>query len=343
MRNHRALRISVAIVSSLGVHFAAAMVAAPSAPPVMVEGGATAEIAMLGSSFEDLLQGSDRLAPAEPAPAKPAETRPVDEDEAAKPVDAELARPDETAQPEQAVVKPVAYRAGTTPVAPEVLTGTVPVTIQPAEKTEAAKTKETQTRSVAPEEAEPAKAVETATLTPSHAAGIVRAEPETQSIPVPMARPLQPDDKSNLAKAREAQQRKNAERTQVANVARGNADRNASAGSAQGRAESKAKSGGSENGGKAKKAGNAKASNYPGKVYSKIRRTRQKRAGGTGVARVRFSIATNGALASVRIAGSSGSSSVDSVAVDHIRRSAPFPPPPAGAKRQFVIPVEVRR
>lgn len=343
MKYRNSLRISVAIAVSLGVHFAAAMVAAPTAPPVLVEGGATAEIAMLGSSFEDLLQGSDRLAPAEPAPAKPVETQPVQNAEPARPLQAKAVRPDETEPAKQSEVRPVSYRAETPPVMPDVLTGAVPVSVQPAQKTQAAKAVETPAPSAPSKEAEPAKPVETAALPPSHAAEIVRAEPETPPMPVPLARPPQPQDERNLARAREARQRKEVERTQVANVARGNADRNARAGSSQGRADAKAKSGGGQSGGKANKAGNAKASNYPGKVYSKIRRTRQKRAGGNGVARVRFSIAANGALASIRIAGSSGSSSVDSVAVDHIRRSAPFPPPPAGAQRQFVIPVEVRR
>jgi len=342
MRHRQTSRISVAVAASLGVHFAAAMVATPSAPPVLIEGGATAEIAMLGSSFENLLQGSDMLQPADPAPAKPVEAEPV---KTAAPAEAdrnEPAGPVETAHAPQAVAEPVAYRSETRPVMPEALTGTVPVKMQPTEKTETAEAVEMPAPAAVLKQMEPVKPVETAALTPSHAAEIVRAEPETPPLPVPLARPSQPDDERNLAKAREAQKKK-AERTRVANVARGNADRNARAGNAQGRAESKAKAGGSSRGGEANKAGNAKASNYPGKVYSKIRRTRQKRAGGTGVARVRFSIAANGALASVRVAASSGSSSVDSVAIDHIRRSAPFPPPPAGAQRQYVIPVEVRR
>ena len=236
--------------------------------------------------------------------------------------------------PAETIVAPMAFKE--TETAKAVVS---PATAQLALSAKAARAAEI----VAQDEIEPAKPVEMAALTPSHAAETIRAEPETPQIPVPLARPPQPDDGRNLAKAHEAQGNKKTERTQVANVARGNADRNARAGSAQGRADSRAKTGGGNRGGKADRAGNAKASNYPGKVYSKIRRTRQKRAGGTGVVRVRFSIAANGALANVRIVASSGLSSVDSAAVDHVRRSAPFPPPPAGAQRQFVIPVEVRR
>lgn len=375
MKYRRTLRISVAVAASLGVHFAAAMVAAQSPPQVFVEGGATAEIATLGSSFEDLLQGSDRLAPAESAPAKPVQAERARQIEVSEPENAAPARPVEIAHAAQAVVEPTAFRAESIPVMPEILTGTVPVVVQPAKNSETARLTEIvlppmvsneieaakavgpfatvqpapsaesarAAEIVAQDEIEPAKPVEMAALTPSHAAEIIRAEPEAPPIPVPLARPPQPDDERNLAKANEARNDKKTERTQVANVARGNAGRNARAGSTQGRAESKAKTGGGNRDGKADRAGNAKASNYPGKVYSKIRRTRQKNAGGAGVARVRFSIAANGALANVRIVASSGLSSVDNAAVDHVRRSAPFPPPPAGAQRQFVIPVEVRR
>ena len=50
---------------------------------------------------------------------------------------------------------------------------------------------------------------------------------------------------------------------------------------------------------------------------------------------VAFSISDAGALASVKVLQSSGSTDLDQVAVDHIRRAAPFPKPPSGARRQF--------
>ncbi|NJS14042.1 MAG: energy transducer TonB [Sphingopyxis sp.] len=76
-------------------------------------------------------------------------------------------------------------------------------------------------------------------------------------------------------------------------------------------------------------AGNATASNYQGKVFSKIRRTRQRAVGGRGVATVSFTINSNGALVSISLAASSGNSTLDAAALDHIRRAAPFPKPPA--------------
>ncbi len=81
--------------------------------------------------------------------------------------------------------------------------------------------------------------------------------------------------------------------------------------------------------------GNAAASNYPGEVLRRIQRTRQARSPARGLVLVSFTVGYNGGLASVVVARSSGHSGLDQTALDHIRRAAPFPPPPAGAQRQF--------
>lgn len=317
------LRIPFALAASLGVHFAAAMVTTSPSPDVRQEGGATAEIAALGASFEDLVAGAHPARPAEP------DSLAASAPQASKPVEAPVARKSESAETTQPTPQPTradntAARSATQSPAVAVVTPsrTVPAATAAASR--------------------PA-------LAPSHATETIKAKPEERPAPVPMARPRQPQDARNLAKARETQTKKiekkanPAPRKQVASVPRGNSDRNARAGNTSGKTSSKAKSGGMKSGGKAKNSGNALASNYPGKVYAKIRRTRQKRAGGRGVAKIRFSISSGGGLASIRVAASSGSGPVDQVALDHIRRAAPFPPPPSGAQRHFVIPVEVRR
>jgi periplasmic protein TonB len=84
-------------------------------------------------------------------------------------------------------------------------------------------------------------------------------------------------------------------------------------------------------------AGNALASNYPGAVMRKINRTRKPRVGVQGTAIVGFEIAANGTLAGVQILQSSGESTIDQAALDHLRRAAPFPAPPAGAQRKFQV------
>jgi periplasmic protein TonB len=65
-------------------------------------------------------------------------------------------------------------------------------------------------------------------------------------------------------------------------------------------------------------------------------------AGQSGVARVAFSINRSGRVTEVRIAASSGSAALDEAALDLIRRSQPFPTPPAALPESdltFVAPV----
>lgn len=328
MRYARTLRVTVAVLASAGVHFAAAMVAAPPEPPVLVAGGATAEIAALGSNFEDLLEGSDVLQPAEAL-----ETDAVQPVDALRPTPAVVKAANPTAQPVAAVppvvtasAAPVAARV---PVSPSV-TGSVAVPAAAIAKAEPVETPQPATPGTAP--------AEVASLSPAKPAETVTPEPEL-AVPVPIARP-EPPARPKPTVVRKAEKKGAAP---APNTHRGNASRDSRAGKAEGQRTAQKKTGGGQRAGKASVAGNAAASNYPGKVYSKIRRTRQQRAGGSGVTRIRFSIASSGALASISVASSSGSSSVDNAALGHIRRSAPFPPPPAGARRQFVIPVEVRR
>lgn len=53
-----------------------------------------------------------------------------------------------------------------------------------------------------------------------------------------------------------------------------------------------------------------------------------------------FSIAPDGGLAGVQILQSSGNAALDRIAVDHIRRSAPFPaPPPTATARNYSFEV----
>ncbi|MGD9918530.1 MAG: TonB family protein [Paenirhodobacter sp.] len=109
---------------------------------------------------------------------------------------------------------------------------------------------------------------------------------------------------------------------------RGNADRDARKGAASGTESGK--------GAVAKGAGGGGAgatlspARYGAAVIQRIRKTPQKRGSGRGTARVGFEIGASGGLAAVRILRSSGSATLDAAALDHIRRAAPFPPPPEG-------------
>lgn len=84
------------------------------------------------------------------------------------------------------------------------------------------------------------------------------------------------------------------------------------------------------------------ARNYGNVVMRKISRTRRVTTGLRGRTLVAFAVADTGALASVSVAQSSGNPDLDTIAVDHIRRAAPFDPPPAGAMRNFSVVIEGR-
>lgn len=121
----------------------------------------------------------------------------------------------------------------------------------------------------------------------------------------------------------------------------GNADRSARAGNATGQETARAQQGAQSQRAGAQ-PGNAAAENYPGQVTRHIQRTRRERVNIRGSAQVSFTIASNGTLATLGIARSSGSERLDQIALQQIRRAAPFPPPPAGAKRNFTLRIDSR-
>lgn len=94
--------------------------------------------------------------------------------------------------------------------------------------------------------------------------------------------------------------------------------------------------------GKAQAQGNAAASNYGGLVVRRIvRNKRTINIKGTG--KVSFSIRPDGSLAGLRISRSSGSGKLDSFFLKTVRRAAPFPPPPPGAKTNFGVELHGRK
>lgn len=206
----------------------------------------------------------------------------------------------------------------------------------------------------APEEPEttqaaPAQIASLQPVTATEAADASDVTPAAEpGIPAPRVRPPQPNDGKIVASStrRKAEKPAPQKKRAVAQKQRSAAKRKQSSTqrSAQnnsGKSSHNASRGGGS-GSKKKAAGNAKASNYPGLVYRKIQKTRQKRAGGRGSVRIRFSVSSSGGLARISIAKSSGSKKIDQAALAHIRRAAPFPAPPKGARRSFTIPVDIR-
>ncbi|MBR2657711.1 MAG: TonB family protein [Loktanella sp.] len=121
----------------------------------------------------------------------------------------------------------------------------------------------------------------------------------------------------------------------------GNAAADTNRGSAQGQAEAQATAAGTAAQDNA--SGQGAAANYPGQVLRQITRLRRQTTASRGTVIVSFAVAGSGALADIAVLRSSGSAALDQLALDHIRRAAPFPPPPAGAQTAFSFEFVGRR
>lgn len=97
-------------------------------------------------------------------------------------------------------------------------------------------------------------------------------------------------------------------------------------------AEKPAAAKGAPSSGAKAKGGGLSPAAYAKAVLKKVRATKRKSGAGKGTVVVGFTIAADGGLASVQVLQSSGNAALDEVALGHIRRSAPFPAPPAGAQ-----------
>ena len=121
----------------------------------------------------------------------------------------------------------------------------------------------------------------------------------------------------------------------------GNAKRRAKKGSTTPNRQA-AQSTGADRSVAAQQAGNAAADNYPGAVMRAIRRVPQARVRGRGKVILIFTINGQGQLANLSVRRSSGDAQIDRAALAHLRRAAPFPPPPPGARQRFSVPITYR-
>ena len=288
---------------SAGLHLAG-FALTPGPEEIQMAGGDLQTVAMLGDSLADLVETV--TAPAEPAaadaPIRPDPIRPA---------------PITPAPPVQAATAPV------TPVAQPVTTAALPVTDAPVlQAAESPPADPAPPR--APVAAQPPTA---APVPPDQATPTLRAQTPDATTPRPKSRPKAPP--KAVAKTAPPPKKKavQAKQTTTKSARKGQTD-----GAATGTAARSSKTKG-----QSQVAGNAAASNYPGIVMRKIQRTRKERAGARGKARVAFTISGNGAVASVNIVKSSGSARVDQIALRHIRRAGPFPPPPQGARKSFSL------
>ncbi|MBR9862727.1 MAG: energy transducer TonB [Rhodobacteraceae bacterium] len=303
----------VSFILATGIVAGASMFSLPEAG-IEMAGSGPEQQARMGAQFEDMVVGSLTAEPAEELLEEPVEP------EVVEPVQPEMVEPLETSHETEAA-KPVEPDASE----PVPLTEALPVPLA-----EAPPAAEPQILTPA---TEPLEAVEPQEQTET----LVAQEPETAA-PLQSARP----------KARDPEQIKKAQQKPEPKVARkpakktpkGNAKRNNTKGATRGEQKTAEATQTGQRKAQANQSGNAAASNYPGKVMRRIARAGKPRVGARGTAVIAFSVTARGTLAAVSVARSSGSAALDQAAVRLIRKAAPFPPPPAGARRQFSIRIK---
>tara|TARA_B100000678_G_scaffold154917_1_gene129491 strand:+ start:1140 stop:2042 length:903 start_codon:yes stop_codon:yes gene_type:complete len=87
-------------------------------------------------------------------------------------------------------------------------------------------------------------------------------------------------------------------------------------------------------------AGNAAETNYKGEVMRHLSRVRRPRASSPGSAFVSFTLTLRGQIEDISISKSSGSGRFDRDALTVVKRAAPYPKPPHGVNRTFVVEIE---
>lgn len=319
-RQAKLLAVSVALV------FHSVLAVAVVAPETTnIEGVSGGTDVRLGNAFSDMAAGT--LAAERPDVAEPTQVEAAERSESEQP---ESLTPETvTAEASRAVAETIKPADPTeTPSSPTPQTVATPepaIAAQPVQNEPTSRSENVTSAAVV--------TGQTAVLERSQVAERVAAEdPET----APLSRSLRPRPRSPDIVAAAQPKPKPAAPPQ----ARGNADRNARAGEAIGRQQATARQSGAE--GRSEAAGNAAASNYPGLVMRQLSRAGRPSVNARGSAVVSFSIATNGSVASVSLARSSGSAQLDQAALRLVGGAGPFPAPPQGARRSFSVQIQGR-
>lgn len=327
----------LAAIVSVALHGVAFSLARGPEPLAVAGGGSTAT-ARLGNSFEDMIRSSAVSRPEVEAAEVPT---PVALPLAQPPVTPTPARPTPTpaapsAQPERPplqALKPVTAPLPAASALPAAAVATTPALTAPVPPAAPAATRPTVPSPTVPATAPPTAAEPPPAAAPTpEAQAATPPEPETLTAvdptlapdrsPRPPERPERPERQKKRAEAAAPAQKKGNQ---------ADARRGTTQGQAQGQAasQSTARAGASD--------GNGAVSSYPGLVMKKLSRTRRDRVSGRGAALVAFTISASGGISDARIVHSSGSPVVDRAGLSLVRRAAPFPAPPKGAKRSFTF------
>lgn len=84
---------------------------------------------------------------------------------------------------------------------------------------------------------------------------------------------------------------------------------------------------------------------YAQLVWERIARTKPRDVRSSGTAVIRLTISLSGALLLAEVVTSSGSDTLDQLAIETVAQAAPFPPPPAGTREgqlSFTVPFQFR-
>lgn len=344
-------QIFTAVTLSLGVHVAAATIFISRDETIRIAGGAATAELVIGTAFDDSLMAGETgevLKPVDAPQAAQAVETPAVEAETVEPATVAPATTDVIEQAEETAVQPAP---------PDRLP---PVEDMP-DQTASIEATPDQAAASPVIEALATRSEELASLPPASETEPV-AEPQPQfalpdTVPVPVARPKPPAARTASSQASDPQKATAAPAKPRKSPTAEREKRRASAkpssagdGGRQSATTSRASSG-SATAKRSTAAGNAEASNYPGKIASKLRRALRypreaKRQGIRGDVVVSFVVAGIGGVGNIRIAKSSGFPVLDEAAKDAVRRAAPFPPIPPGAGRAswpFSVPLGFTR
>ncbi|MEP3918828.1 TonB family protein [Ascidiaceihabitans sp.] len=315
--------VAAALLFASAVAHASALSINSSATQPALAGGAATSVTQLGNSFQDMSVGTmtaqapqthtqdiSRTVQSRDTPATSTDALETTQTTATESVQSSVAA---MVSPKASVLKPV-QQVETIAVSPQAVS--VPVTVP---------------------------VIVTAQTPPALEKPIQKALPQiTETTPRVSRRPAVRPKSLDVAQAHAPQKKPTQSVQDTPKPQRGNADRNARAGVTQGQAKAKAAVAAPRQATANTKAANAAVSNYPGLVMRRLARQKRPRAATKGTAIVSFSIVDSGAVNRATIAQSSGSPQLDRDAVALVRRAAPFPAPPKGAKRAFKVRIKGR-
>ncbi len=355
-------RLTVTCICSLIFHAALAtalIVAFPKAPEEAIEeAGAAVSVVMYGNSDVDQTAAGEtettvqeEIIPeaVQPDTIQPTETQTAEvQPEAVQPTEVSPVETQDAIQqapaPEVTRVSPETSAA----VEPEILVSEVPAeesvvqpmsTVVPEQQvTVDTVSPEVQPAEVQPTEVKPAETQPEVAQTPEEVKPIETAEvqpepekPEEVVTPTPKPKVTTQEKPKPVEKRRPSKKTAGSQGEGQQDSRRGVAEGNSSV-----QSDSNSQAANGNNG-----VGTAATANYTGKVRSRIRRAIRQPRGVQGSVVVTFSVNGGGGLTSARVSRGSGVPEIDQLALDAVRRAAPFSPPPGGLAMTMSAPIEI--